>query len=93
LWELDVGVTFHAGEIVQARNPHDLMRDFADEVPGYLHNEAIAATVASLPLKGDVRADLRACYAALVAGGFLKSAELDLLDAWLADLSRMIAQA
>src|SRR6185369_14227560 len=38
LWELDLGVVFHGAEVAQERNQHDLMRDFADEVPGYTRN-------------------------------------------------------
>ena len=30
LWELGKGIVFHAAEVVQRRNPHALLRDFAD---------------------------------------------------------------
>ena len=30
LWELDMGIVFHAPEVYQDRNVHDLMRDFRD---------------------------------------------------------------
>jgi hypothetical protein len=33
--------SFHAPTVEQLRNDHDLMRDFEDEVPGYLKNESI----------------------------------------------------
>ena len=35
LQENDWAVLFHAPTVSQERNEHDLMRDFADEVPGY----------------------------------------------------------
>lgn len=38
LWELGTGIVFHPPEVDQARNPHNLMRDFSDEVPGYEQN-------------------------------------------------------
>lgn len=89
LWELGQGVTFHPPEVDQARNPHDLMRDFEDEIPGYLHNEQIAATLAALPLlpgPSAVTANLIACYQALVATNVLAAGELRLVQAWVADL-------
>jgi hypothetical protein len=33
LWAVGQGVAFHASEVAQARNQHNLMRDFEDEVP------------------------------------------------------------
>lgn len=92
LWAAGMGVAFHAPEVVQDRNPHDYLRDFRDEVPGYLHNERIAEILSALPLPegADRVADnLRACYAALAAETVFPPEELPLVDAWLADLGRM----
>jgi hypothetical protein len=37
LWEIGEGVTFHSpSEVYQDRNEHDLLKDFEDEIPGYL---------------------------------------------------------
>ena len=92
LWALGAGVVFHAPEVVQDRNPHDYRRDFADEVPGYLHNARIAEILAGLSLASGAAAvadNLRACYAALVAENIFPPDELGLVAAWLADLERM----
>ena len=92
LWALGAGVVFHAPEVVQDRNPHDYRRDFADEVPGYLHNARIAEILAGLSLASgaaDVADNLRACYAALVAENIFPPEELGLVASWLADLERM----
>ena len=43
LWEVGYGVAFHAPESIQQRNMHNLLRDFEDEVPGYLNNNRIIA--------------------------------------------------
>ena len=89
LWELDAGLVFHAPEVVQQRNPHDLMKDFEQEVPGYLHNRRIASTLSDLELRpgdGSVGENLIRCYEALVSAGFLPSAELPSVKAWLVDL-------
>ena len=93
LWELGHGLVFHAPEVVQDRNPHDLMRDFNDEIPGYLRNRELARVLEGLSLQGgsaNVGANLRVCYAALVDHEFLPVAELSLLDAWRADLERLV---
>jgi hypothetical protein len=85
-------VLFHEATVWQERNEHDLMRDFADEVPGYLHNRAIAARLHSLDLPAGVDhlgRNLRACYAALIGLGVIGGDELALLDAWLSDLHRL----
>ena len=90
LWELGGCVAFHAPEVLQERNAHDLMRDFADEVPGYLQNERVADILASLSLRrgaGAVVDNLAACYDALIAQGVLGADERGLVRAWIADLS------
>jgi hypothetical protein len=92
LWELGYGVVFHAPEVFQERNEHDLMRDFAEEVDGYLRNKEMAAVLADLALQsgeGHQAGNLRFCYEALIAKGFLPEVELTLLDAWLGDLEKL----
>lgn len=89
LWELDLGVVFHAAEVVQQRNEHDLMRDFKDEVPGYLRNRELAERLEGLKLARGadaVGANLVACYEELVKAEFFPEKELELVDAWLGDL-------
>lgn len=89
LWAMDLGIVFHAPEVVQDRNPHDLMRDFRDEIPGYNLNRKIAEILDSVSLSAEhdaVASNLRTCYAALVAEAIFPEKELELVDAWLADL-------
>ncbi len=65
------------------------MRDFADEVPGYLHNERIRRALEDTRLKGgtaNLTGDLRRCYEALVTLQVVGKDELPLVDAWIADL-------
>jgi hypothetical protein len=91
LWELGQGVTFHPPEVDQERNAHDLMRDFEDEVPGYLLNERIARVLAETKLRAGVDGvtdNLVRCYEALVGGGILRKEELGMVRAWVEDLSR-----
>ena len=86
LWELGYGITFHAPEVFQDRNQHDLDRDFADEVPGYTLNKEIANVLSRLQLgsgEAQISDNLHRCYEALVAARIFPSAELDLVKLWL----------
>jgi hypothetical protein len=88
LWAMGLGVVFHPPEVVQDRNPHDLMRDFRDEIPGYVKNRRIAEILDGLVLLADqdaVGINLRTCYVALIAAGLFPEQELELVDAWLDD--------
>jgi hypothetical protein len=90
LWEMGHGLVFHGPEAIQQRNQHNLLRDFKDEVPGYLHNAQIAHHLESLALRpgtGAVPDNLVRCYEGLVAASFLPAEELDLVRAWVADLA------
>jgi len=91
LWELGHGLVFHSPEVYQQRNPHDLMRDFADEVVGYRRNYEMAQRLEALPLRPGVAEqchNLFACYEALVNAGFFPTAELELVQAWVVDVQR-----
>lgn len=89
LWELGHGLVFHAAEVVQDRNEHDLMRDFTQEIPGYLRNREFVDLLMALELSAGVDSvgdNLSRCYAALAQRDFFPQAELHLLESWLADL-------
>ncbi|MFN8640529.1 MAG: STELLO glycosyltransferase family protein [Candidatus Binatia bacterium] len=85
LWLAGHGLAFHTATLRQARNPHDLMRDFADEIPVYLQNRAVAACLdrAADRLGGaGLAAAGRALWLALVDAGFLPPAETALIERW-----------
>jgi hypothetical protein len=90
-WEQGWGVLFHEPTVWQERNEHNLMRDFRDEVPGYLNNEAIREALAGLTLQPGadrLGESLMACYEKLVEMSLVGREELPLLAAWLDDLAR-----
>lgn len=92
LWALGEGVVFHAPEVVQERNEHDLMRDFEEEVPGHLLNRRIRELLEPLDLEpgeAAVGANLEACYRTLVEEGILPEEEMELVEAWTDDVGRM----
>jgi len=89
LWELGCGMVFHAAEVIQERNVHNLMRDFADEVPGYNGNEDLVRRLSDLSLRsgpGPTGENLLACYECLVQADYFPDKELALVQAWLDDL-------
>lgn len=88
-WANDWSILFHEPTVWQDRNDHYLMRDFEDEVPGYLHNRAMGAALSEIDLqRGPEHLDdnLRICYETLVRRGWVGEPELGLLEAWLSDL-------
>lgn len=89
LWELDGGLAFHAADVIQDRNEHNLLRDFQDEVPGYINNARICTVLERLKLETGVEsvgANMRRCYEALVGEAIFPKKELRLIDGWLTDL-------
>ncbi len=92
LWELGAGLVFHAPEMYQERNPHVLLRDFEQEIPGYLGNARLCAMLEELALESAAEAtgtNVRRCYEALARAGFVEARELPLVDAWLHDLGEL----
>lgn len=90
-WENNWSVLFHSATVWQERNMHNLMRDFSDEIPGYLNNAKIADTLENLDLPSGQQhlgSNLLSCYEALVALKLVAPQELPLLEAWLKDLSK-----
>lgn len=91
-WANDWGVVFHQPTAWQERNEHNLMRDFRDEVPGYLHNKSICEELEKLHLPGGVDhlgENLQACYEKLVSMELIDRKELDLVAAWVSDLAQI----
>ena len=88
-WENGWSVLFHEATVWQERNEHSLMKDFEDEVPGYLNNRKIAETLAALPLQPGTDAlndNLLACYDALCSQGWVGKDEIPLVEAWIRNL-------
>jgi hypothetical protein len=90
-WANGWRILMHEATVFQDRSKHDLMRDFEQELPGYLGNERIATVLAALtiePGEGCLYDNLHRCYAALVDGGVIGAAELPLLELWIEDCRR-----
>lgn len=82
-------VLFHEPTVRQQRNEHNLLRDFNDEIPGYLHNSEICEALESLQLEAGAKKignNLKVCYEKLVSISLIGAEELQLLNAWLEDI-------
>jgi hypothetical protein len=91
-WANDWGILFHEPTVWQERNEHNLMRDFKDEVPGYLNNSAICEALFKLSIQpglDKLNDNLRVCYEELVRMGLIGAEELALLEAWIADIEEL----
>jgi hypothetical protein len=93
LWEIGSGVVFHPSEVYQDRNVHNLMRDFEDEIPGYLGNHRFVTVLDALSLKsgvGNVVDNLILCYESLIRENFFPANELTLVKAWTEDVEQIM---
>jgi hypothetical protein len=95
LWASGWNVAFHAATVCQERNEHNLLHDFADEVPGYLNNVRIGAALDDAKLTEGPEAiaeNLLRCYQILIELGVIAEKEMPLLEAWLSDLANLLSR-
>ena len=88
-WQNGWHILFHSATVRQERNVHDLMKDFADEIPGYTQNKKLCEILEKLdikPGKDNIPGNLVKCYNALIENGIIGEGEIQLLDAWIEDL-------
>ncbi len=90
LWAMNAGILFLPADSFQERNAHRLMKDFDDEIPGYLGNKGFVRVLEETELEsgssGATVGNLRRCYQALIGASFFPPDELPLVDAWVEDL-------
>lgn len=85
-------ILFHEPHVRQERNAHDLLKDFQDEISGYLNNGRLCEILDDLDLlpgRDKLAENMRRCYRALVEATIMKPEELDLLDIWLDEISKL----
>lgn len=91
LWAMNLGVVFHAPEVNQDRNEHDLQTDFNQEVDGYLQNDKISNILDNVELDScetAVGSNMVRCYEALVNEGIFPNKEMGLVSAWVEDCEK-----
>jgi len=91
-WANDWSVLYHQATVWQERNQHNLMKDFEDEIPGYLNNAKICNELGNLNIKGgqsNMLDDLLTCYDMLTSKGFVGKEEDALVRAWCDDIAKV----
>ena len=88
-WKCGWSVLFHNSTVWQERNEHNLLKDFEDEVPGYLNNSKICHLLEGLDLKNgskNITENLMRCYLMMAANNFVSPNEIKLVEAWIKDI-------
>lgn len=88
-WTCDWPVLYHNSTVWQERNDHSLIKDFEDEIPGYLHNETICRKLEELDLASgekNVLANLIRCYEMMTENNFIGKEEMQLVEAFCSDI-------
>lgn len=90
MWATGLRTGFVAPTACQNRNSHDLLQDFRSEISCYLQAEAAADIAATaVKQKDSVSDNLHRVYEHLCRNDIVPNQELELLEAWLADLSQV----
>jgi hypothetical protein len=87
-WSCGWSILFHNATVYQERNVHDLLKDFEDEIPGYLNSVKICDELSALDLVDgpeNIADNLFLCYERLVRSRYIDSKELRLLKSWISD--------
>ena len=88
-WTCGWPVVFHNSTVWQERNEHSLLKDFEDEVPGYLNNAKICKMLEELNLKNGtqhIKENLFRCYKMMTENKFIGNDEMSLVEAWIKDI-------
>ncbi|MDZ4152651.1 STELLO glycosyltransferase family protein, partial [Methylicorpusculum sp.] len=87
LWDIGGALCFTAPNVIQERNAHNLMRDFADEIDLYLKGGALAIMLKDWCTHSAVFANrIHELTAHMAAQNFWGAKEIELVDAWIEDL-------
>jgi hypothetical protein len=90
LFAMGKPLVFREATVLQERNEHSLIRDFRDEVPGYLNNTKIVEILEGLSLSSDparCAQNLGICYQALIAAEIVPAREMELVELWIDSLA------
>jgi hypothetical protein len=94
-WESGWSVLYHEPTVWQERNEHNLMKDFEDEIPGYVNNFNICKELQDLDLKTgteNIFDNMILCYQKLIDMNVVGKEEMTLLKAWIGDLKKINAE-
>lgn len=78
----DLNIGFGKATVYQHRNTHDLMKDFQDEVVGYLKNNDIMNILCKLPRSHSMESYLYQSASALANANVYEERELKIIEEW-----------
>lgn len=90
MWQLKYYLGYLGATVYQERNVHDLMADFREEWECYNNIKGFINILDETELAGDLTSGMRAIYKNLYNNKFVLKAELEMVDAWLADMHTII---
>jgi hypothetical protein len=89
LWQRDLLLGFAGASVRQDRNPHDLMRDFRDEIPVYTRVLDVVSELEDVRLPEDPLDGLAEIYGRLAKRGIVRAEELRGVEAWSRDVREL----
>jgi hypothetical protein len=90
MWLYDYLLGFTDATVVQKRNPHDYVKDFISEIPMYQYGEQVVdITIGAISVSRSLEDNLFNTYLALEKKNIVESKELEVLSAWLKDISKL----
>ena len=92
-WENDWSILHSNSTVIHKRNDHNLMKDFQDEIPGYINNNNIARDLDKLILKKGINKipyNMIKCYELFCKNNLINIKELELLKCWLDDIDKIL---
>lgn len=92
-WANNWNILFHEATVWQERNEHNLLKDFNDEVSGYMNNARICSLLEKLDLKPGAEfmgENLLKCYDVFISEGLVDEKEIPLIKAWIEDLESIM---
>jgi len=88
LWNSGLRVGFGKATVVQKRNPHDYIKDFASEIPVFLHSRSvIERSIAAVKVGASIPENLINVYSELLRASIVTKKETQLLYDWCEDIS------
>lgn len=85
-------ILYHSANMFQERNPHNLMTDFSDEIPGYLANYDICRKLDELEIRPgaeNIPEGMVKCYELFANDNLIETSELKLIVSWTEAVSRV----
>jgi hypothetical protein len=84
-WTCGWNILFHSADVWQERNDHSLLKDFEDEVPGYVNNAKMSRMLEDLELKNgaeNICENLLRCYRLVIENDWVGKEEMALINSW-----------